>query len=445
MERLTMGKIVKYCSSCDEGFGERFTFCPVCGASLQAFEMNPVTGKVEEPETTAPEVVAEPPVEEVAKHVEPEVIAPAVAAVPVAAASMFESHIEPEPVEAAEPVAAAEPIKAAEPVEETVDHEYDYLDMPATTPAYAYTPAASTPVDEAYHLTMIEETNGKQRNGLLIGASIFMLSFVAFATLYSLFTIALDVNSIGDTTSMAYLGDLVPVPVDEDKPKPDKSNAGGGGGGGKNEPTPASRGDLVNQTEHPLRPPDANDIKMTDPLPLPPASTQGNMKFPPKYDRNGLPNGLDGLPSNGTGSGGGLGNGFGTGQGNGSGSGAGNGNGSGYGNGNGRGNGNGNGDGNDGAPPPAAMAVTSPLKVLSKPRAQYTDQARTNNVQGVVRLKITLQANGSVGSITPLNNLPYGLTEQAIAAARQIKFEPRKVNGVPQSSIVTFEYSFTIY
>ena len=91
------------------------------------------------------------------------------------------------------------------------------------------------------------------------------------------------------------------------------------------------------------------------------------------------------------------------------------------------------------------MAVTSPLKVLSKPRAQYTDSARTNNVQGVVRLKITLMANGSVGNITPLNSLPYGLTEQAIAAARQIKFEPRKVNGTPQSSIVTFEYSFTIY
>jgi TonB family protein len=437
-----MGKIVKYCNSCDEGFGERFTFCPVCGASLQAFEMNPLTGKVEEPapEPTPPQVVAEPPVEEVAKHVEPDV---ATVAAPVAAASIFESHVEPEQVKAAEPV---NEVTAQTPVEETVDHEYDYLDMPATTPSYAYTPsAASAPVDESYHLTMIEETNGKQRNGLLIGASIFMLSFVAFATLYSLFSIALDVNSIGDTTSLAYLTDEVPVPVDDEKPKPDKSNAGGGGGGGKNEPTPASRGDLVNQTEHPLRPPDANDIKMTDPLPLPPASTQGNMKFPPKYDRTGLPNGLDGAASNGMGSGGGLGNGFGTGQGNGSGSGAGNGNGSGYGNGNGRGNGNGNGDGNDGAPPPSAMAVTSALKVLSKPRAQYTDQARTNNVQGVVRLKITLNANGSVGSITPLNNLPYGLTEQAIAAARQIKFEPRKVNGVPQSSIVTFEYSFTIY
>ncbi|HEY2867302.1 MAG TPA: energy transducer TonB [Pyrinomonadaceae bacterium] len=94
--------------------------------------------------------------------------------------------------------------------------------------------------------------------------------------------------------------------------------------------------------------------------------------------------------------------------------------------------------------PPTAL-VTSPLKVTSKPRAEYTDEARSDEVQGTVRLKITLMADGHVGNITPLNELPDGLTERAIAAARQIKFEPRKVNGVPQSSVVTFEYSFTIY
>jgi hypothetical protein len=37
-----MGKLLKYCSSCEEGFAERFAFCPDCGAPLQAVEMNPV-------------------------------------------------------------------------------------------------------------------------------------------------------------------------------------------------------------------------------------------------------------------------------------------------------------------------------------------------------------------------------------------------------------------
>ena len=66
-----MGKIVKYCSSCDEGFAERFGFCPDCGAPLQAFEMNPVEAAATSPSTsdTAP---AEQPVDATPVIVEPE-------------------------------------------------------------------------------------------------------------------------------------------------------------------------------------------------------------------------------------------------------------------------------------------------------------------------------------------------------------------------------------
>jgi TonB family protein len=86
-----------------------------------------------------------------------------------------------------------------------------------------------------------------------------------------------------------------------------------------------------------------------------------------------------------------------------------------------------------------------PYKILSKPRPSYTPEARACNYQGSVRLKVVLLARGNVGSVTPLTELPYGLTEQAVAAARQIRFEPKKVNGVPQSISVTIEYNFTIY
>jgi TonB family protein len=66
-------------------------------------------------------------------------------------------------------------------------------------------------------------------------------------------------------------------------------------------------------------------------------------------------------------------------------------------------------------------------------------------VQGAVRLRITLLANGTVGSITPVTRLPHGLTERAIAAARGIRFKPKMVNGVPQSVVITRDYTFTIY
>ena len=424
-----MGKIVKYCSSCDEGFAERFTFCPVCGASLQTFEMNPVTGHsapVEEPAPTTQAFIAETPIETEA---------------PSSLEETPEAHAEPEIEEV--PLAAAD-------ADEDVDLEYDdskyghhdVVEEPVYKPIYA---ASKAPViDDGYHITVIEEKNGAQRNGLLLGATIFMIIFVASATVYSLFIKPLDVNAIGDGTELAYLGVEVPTDTEEIKEKKDKDDGGGGGGGGREEKTPASKGDLADQTKNPIRPPDAKVPRLENPeLVLPTASTQGNKTFEKQYNRYGLPNGLDAL-SNGTGSGGGLGDGYGTGQGSGRGTGAGSGTGSGYGGGNGNGNGNGNGDG-DGPPTSKIVAVTTPLNIISKPRAQYTDEARQNQVQGTVVLKVTLLANGTIGSIVPVSRLGYGLTEKAIAAARAIRFEPKKVNGIPQSVTKTIEYNFNIY
>jgi TonB family protein len=83
--------------------------------------------------------------------------------------------------------------------------------------------------------------------------------------------------------------------------------------------------------------------------------------------------------------------------------------------------------------------------IISKPKAVYTEAARENDVEGTVRLKVVLLASGQVGSITPVTRLPFGLTEQAVAAARRIEFEPARVNGVPVSKSVTIEYGFSIY
>jgi hypothetical protein len=111
-----MGKIVKYCSSCDEGFAEKFGFCPDCGAPLQAFEMNPV-------ETPKQPIAAAPtPVEQ-----------------PIAAA--------PTPIE--QPIAAAptpieQPITAAPtPVEQPIDA------TPTSVPEVSETRFGETEVQEA--------------------------------------------------------------------------------------------------------------------------------------------------------------------------------------------------------------------------------------------------------------------------------------------------------
>ncbi len=87
----------------------------------------------------------------------------------------------------------------------------------------------------------------------------------------------------------------------------------------------------------------------------------------------------------------------------------------------------------------------SPFVIYAKPQPKYTDAARENDTQGVVRLKVTLLSSGEIGHVDVISPLPDGLTEEAVAAARQIKFTPKVVNGEPVSVIVTIEYGFNIY
>lgn len=85
------------------------------------------------------------------------------------------------------------------------------------------------------------------------------------------------------------------------------------------------------------------------------------------------------------------------------------------------------------------------IKLVLKPYARYTDAARQNNLQGTVRLRVTFLASGGIGSITPVSALPYGLTEQAIAAAMKMVFIPAKRNNKAISLIKIVDYSFSIY
>jgi TonB family protein len=88
---------------------------------------------------------------------------------------------------------------------------------------------------------------------------------------------------------------------------------------------------------------------------------------------------------------------------------------------------------------------TDKLLIHSKPKPAYTDEARKASVEGRVLLRVTFQASGEIGNIQVVEGLPHGLTEQAVAAARAIEFQPKKVDGTPVPSVRMVEYSFTIY
>ncbi|HYG11476.1 MAG TPA: energy transducer TonB [Pyrinomonadaceae bacterium] len=92
-----------------------------------------------------------------------------------------------------------------------------------------------------------------------------------------------------------------------------------------------------------------------------------------------------------------------------------------------------------------AREVTRKAMITDKPEPLYTYNARRNNVTGTVRLRMLLAADGTVRNIAPLATLPDGLTEQAVEAARKIKFTPALKDDRTVSQYVTVEYNFDIY
>lgn len=89
--------------------------------------------------------------------------------------------------------------------------------------------------------------------------------------------------------------------------------------------------------------------------------------------------------------------------------------------------------------------VTTKVRVLMKPEPAYTDEAKARGVTGTVILRAVFAADGTVRHILTLASLPQGLTEQAIRAARRIKFVPATVNGMPVSMVLQLEYNFNLY
>jgi TonB family protein len=89
--------------------------------------------------------------------------------------------------------------------------------------------------------------------------------------------------------------------------------------------------------------------------------------------------------------------------------------------------------------------VDRKARLLSRPEPAYPRRARRNAVRGTVILRMVLAASGKVEKITVIKGLPDGVTEEAIRAARLIKFEPAERDGRKVSQSVVVEYNFNLY
>ena len=86
--------------------------------------------------------------------------------------------------------------------------------------------------------------------------------------------------------------------------------------------------------------------------------------------------------------------------------------------------------------------VQQSARLIDTPQAAYPTEALAVKAHGDVRLRMVLAADGTVKNIFPIKSLPHGLTESAMAAAFQIKFEPAVRNNQPASQFVTLVYEF---
>jgi TonB family protein len=91
--------------------------------------------------------------------------------------------------------------------------------------------------------------------------------------------------------------------------------------------------------------------------------------------------------------------------------------------------------------------MTSSLrpKILYREKAQYTREARDNKVEGTVILNAVFGVDGQISDISVVQGLPHGLTENAIIAAKKIRFEPAMKDGRPVSVRGKLEFSFNLY
>ena len=234
--------------------------------------------------------------------------------------------------------------------------------------------------------------------------------------------------------------------------KPKQERPGGGGGGGREEAKPASFGKTpqVSLDVPQILPPDPKPPQIKNPaLPVAATLNADPMLIPPdaRVLPYGDPKSKSTDPSSGTGSGNGIGSGTGTGIGSGEGNGFGPGRGGNVGGGdfNAGGGGPGGGGGGDYSRIFTGKDVTTKARLISKPEPQYTEDARKNQVTGTVVLKVVFASNGSVQNIRTVSGLPFGLTERAIAAAKQIKFVPATKDGHQVSMWMQLEYNFNLY
>lgn len=92
-------------------------------------------------------------------------------------------------------------------------------------------------------------------------------------------------------------------------------------------------------------------------------------------------------------------------------------------------------------PLPAAGPVRG-VEVLDKPKPAYTQEARRLKIEGTVLLDVVFAASGELRVLGVIRGLGHGLDENAVEAARRIRFKPAARAGTPIDQRATLHVIF---
>src|SRR5215472_171441 len=78
------------------------------------------------------------------------------------------------------------------------------------------------------------------------------------------------------------------------------------------------------------------------------------------------------------------------------------------------------------------------------PNPDYSDASRAAKFQGTVVLSVVVTSEGMVSGIYVLKGAPFGLTDQAIKATKNWRFQPSQKDGKPVPARVSVEVTFRL-
>ncbi|MCX7957459.1 MAG: TonB family protein [Deltaproteobacteria bacterium] len=89
-------------------------------------------------------------------------------------------------------------------------------------------------------------------------------------------------------------------------------------------------------------------------------------------------------------------------------------------------------------------SISQMPKVLKEVKPKYPEEARRLGIEGSVILSLEIDENGNVVSAKVIKKMGYGMDEEALKAAYQLKFLPAMAGKTPVAAKIKYTFTFIL-